>query len=136
HKGLDPTYWRCTRWLYADILERHPNLPPDRRRILLRRLADAYWTLGRIALRRRPDVAAAHVARAARVDRSALAAPLRAWCPYPVARADFPRGSPPPPGISGDTTPLETATPSPWSSFTGCWEPATSAGPTPIRASR
>ena len=80
HKGRDLTYWRCTRWLYADILNRYPNLPPDRRGILRRRLADAYWTLGRISLRRRPVTAFAQVARAARTDRRAVAARLRAWC--------------------------------------------------------
>jgi len=80
YKGRDLTYWRCTRWLYADILNRYPNLPPDPRGILRRRLADAHWTLGRISLQRRPVTAFAQVARAAYTDRRAVAARLRAWC--------------------------------------------------------
>jgi hypothetical protein len=47
---------------------------------LRRRLADAYWMLGRISLRRQPVTAFAQVARAAHTDRRAVAARLRAWC--------------------------------------------------------
>jgi glycosyltransferase involved in cell wall biosynthesis len=78
HKGRDLMYWRCTRWLYADILNRYPNLPPERRGILRRRLADAHWTLGRISLRR-PVASFAQVARAARTDRRTAAERFRAW---------------------------------------------------------
>jgi hypothetical protein len=79
HKGRDLTYWRCTRWLYADILNRYPDLTPERRVILRRHLADAHFTLGRIALWRRPIAALAQVARAARADRGVVVERFRGW---------------------------------------------------------
>jgi len=79
YKGRDLTYWRCTRWLYHDILQRYPHLSREQEFVLRRRLADAHWVLGRLCLQRRRPAAFAHVARAARLDRGGAAERLRAW---------------------------------------------------------
>jgi glycosyltransferase involved in cell wall biosynthesis len=61
------SYWECTKWLYADVLERHPELRPEQRAVLREQLAQADWQLAR-AHTRKPLRAAAHLARSIRTD--------------------------------------------------------------------
>ena len=62
-----PSYWQCTKWLYADVLEQHPDLKPAQQAVLRERLAEANWQLAR-ANARAPHRAAAHLARSIRAD--------------------------------------------------------------------
>ena len=41
------SYWGCTRWLYSDLLRRHPDLAASDRAVLRRRAAEASWRLAR-----------------------------------------------------------------------------------------
>jgi hypothetical protein len=61
------SYWQCTKWLYADVLDRHPDLEPAKKAVLRERLAEANWQLAR-AHARAPHRAAAHLARSIRTD--------------------------------------------------------------------
>ncbi len=61
------SYWQCTKWLYADVLERHPGLDAAQKAVLRERLAEADWQLAR-AHARAPHRAAAHLARSIRTD--------------------------------------------------------------------
>jgi glycosyltransferase involved in cell wall biosynthesis len=79
HRTAPAGYWECTRWLYADILARHPDLPVADQDILRRRLADAYLQLGRMSLSKRPLESVSHVLRAAHIDRALVIDRLRSW---------------------------------------------------------
>ena len=82
------TYWRCTEWLYADILERFPDLPSSRRRILRRRLADAHLRLARLSWSGNRPAALAHLVRSVRYGPQVIAERLR----HPRRVADSLRG--------------------------------------------
>ena len=75
--GSDRIYLDCTVWLYADVLESMGRRRPEQRRIVMRRLASAYWDLSRNALARAPWRAAVHLAHALRHDPSMLPTRLR-----------------------------------------------------------
>jgi glycosyltransferase involved in cell wall biosynthesis len=62
------SYWQCTRWLYADLLETHDGLARPDRALLASRLAEADWQLARALTRRTPLRAATHLARSVRTD--------------------------------------------------------------------
>ena len=79
HRTAPAIYWECTRWLYKDVLARHPDLPVDDQDILRRRLADAYLQLGRMSLGSRPLESVSHLLRAAQIDRTLVIDRLRSW---------------------------------------------------------
>ena len=52
-------HWDCSVLLWNDILERTPNLAPPRRRLFIRRIADAYWRKSILALKQHKLLSAA-----------------------------------------------------------------------------
>ncbi len=65
------TYWRCTAWLYSDVLdEAGDRLTVEQRRALARRLADAHWMLAMSSGASSPGNALHHLHDAIRHDPS------------------------------------------------------------------
>jgi glycosyltransferase involved in cell wall biosynthesis len=70
-------YMVCTVYLYRDLLDRYPNLDPEARRILRRRLADGYFELARKAGLRLPLRAASNLVRTLETDPAVFTMRLR-----------------------------------------------------------
>jgi glycosyltransferase involved in cell wall biosynthesis len=65
------TYWRCTAWLYDDVLdEAGDRLTVEQRRALARRLADAHWMLAMSSGAGSPGKTLHHLQHAIRHDPS------------------------------------------------------------------
>jgi glycosyltransferase involved in cell wall biosynthesis len=79
------SYWQCTRWLYADVLERHPRLQPEQQAVLRERLAEAEWQLARASVRA-PFRAAGHLTRSMRIDRRVVLEHARRFSARTVRR--------------------------------------------------
>jgi glycosyltransferase involved in cell wall biosynthesis len=65
-------YMACTVYLYRDLLDRYPDLDPEARRILRRRLANGYFELARKAGLRLPLRAASNLVRTFQNDPAVL----------------------------------------------------------------